>query len=443
MDKGLQRFVKFAFVLVTAGLAAAPALCWAADDSSANGQHPAPPDSGLYLKVQLSKPVKMSRLKPGDVIEGNLSRDVYSTDRILFPAASSVRLIVDHMEKRRRTPNDHWPWVVKAFAPRHENYPVFKVATITQAEGESSLPVSLIAVSRLREVHAKAKKSKSGQRASAEDAAVEVSRSNARRPAAPTMVLEAVRTETAPSAGNDEIEASSPPDFPASDTLPAGTHCKILLLGNVSASKSKAGDLVEARLLEPVLLNSKVVLPAGSFFQGKVVKATPPRWLSRAGSLHVIFTGLTARDGSHVAISASLAGAELDQRSHTRIDAEGGVRGERAGKAWMAINVGMSVGISKEVDDGMQLLVEALVSTATDASTAGTARIVSSCASAIYMATRHGRDVILPRFTEMDIALDRPVSVSTAERVAPATASRVLPEDLPAVASSFISEPNE
>jgi hypothetical protein len=78
----------------------------------------------------------------------------------------------------------------------------------------------------------------------------------------------------------------------------------------------------------------------------------------------------------------------------------------------MAINFAVSAGLSKEADDATQLIIEALVSTATDASTAGTARIVSSCISGIYMVTRHGRDVVLPRFTEMQISLDRPLSVT-------------------------------
>jgi hypothetical protein len=180
----------------------------------------------------------------------------------------------------------------------------------------------------------------------------------------------------------------------------------------VSASKSKPGDLVQGRLLEPVFLNSRVVLPAGTLIEGKVVRKTPPRWASRAGSLALTFTGVTLPGGNLIPISASLAGAELDRRSHTKIDAEGQLRGERPGKAWMAINLGVTAGLSKEVDDATQLIIEALVATATDASTAGTARIVSSCISGIYMVSRHGRDVVLPRFTEMDIALDRPLSVT-------------------------------
>jgi hypothetical protein len=157
--------------------------------------------------------------------------------------------------------------------------------------------------------------------------------------------------------------------------------------------------------------------------EGKVVKKTPPRRLSRAGSLYLAFTELTLLAGKRVPIAASLAGAELDERSHTRMDAEGRLHGERPGKIWMAINLGMTAGISKEVDDGVQLVIEAIVSTATDASTAGTARIISGCVSGLYMATRRGRDVVLPRFTEMDISFDRPVSLNTDAVIRPSAAS--------------------
>jgi len=327
-----------------------------------------------------------------------------------------VRLTVDHMDKRKRIPNDHWPWVVQAFTPRHENYPVFKNATVAREQGENSLRVSLISVSRRREVYAKGKKN-SEQPSGTENGAVEVNQSN-KSPATPTLVLEAFGIASPLSATDDVNEAASAErDSATPEALPSGTHCKILLLSDVSALKSKPGEVVHARLLEPVLLNSDVVLPAGALFEGKVVKRTPPRWLSRSGSLYLTFTELTLPDGNRFPIAASLAGAELDARSHTRMDAEGQLHGERPGKAWMAINLGMSAGISKEVDDGVQLVIEALVSTATDVSTAGTARIVSSCVSGVFMATRHGRDVVLPRFTEMDISLDRPLSLNAAAEI--------------------------
>lgn len=401
-------------LLLATAVSAGSVVCSAAEQPAAGAQSPSSANSSLYVKVQLNHPLKLSKLKPGDIVEGNLARDVYSSDRELFPAGSRVHLAVDHMEKRRRTPDDHWPWVVKAFTPRHEKYPVFKTATISGASGESGLQVSLISISRKREVQAQAKKKKPGQPAG-ETGDVEVSKSGgvygSAKLAAPMMVLEAFGVEGEPSSTGAEGTSSSAPDLSGLETLPAGTACKILLLGDVSASKSKPGDVVQARLLEPVFLNSRVVLPAGSLFEGRVVKKTPPRWGSRAGSLSLTFTGLTLPGGNLIPIATSLAGVELDRRSHTKIDAEGQLRGERPGKVWMAINVGVTAGLAKEVDDGTQLIVEALVSAATDASTAGTARIVSSCISGIYMVSRRGRDVVLPRFTEMDISLDRPLSV--------------------------------
>jgi hypothetical protein len=396
--------------LLAALVFAGGVTCCASDETTGA----ASATSGVYVKVQLNNPLKLSKLKPGDVVEGNLARDVYSSDRELFPAGSRVSLAVDHLEKRRRTPDDHWPWVVKAFTPRHEKYPVFKMATISGAGGETALQVSLISISRKREVHAQVKKKKPGHQAD-ETGAIEVSKSGGvygpTKLAAPMMVLEASGVEDVmPSTSADA--SPSAPDLSGLETLPAGTVCKILLMGDVSASKSKPGDLVQARLLDPVFLNSRLVLPAGTLFEGKVVKKTPPRWGSRAGSLALTFTALTLPGGNVIPIAASLAGAELDRRSHTKIDLEGQLRGEHPGMAWMAINLGVTAGLAKEVDDTTQLIIEAIVSSATDASTAGTARIVASCISGIYMVSRRGRDVVLPRFTEMDIALDRPLSVT-------------------------------
>lgn len=87
------------------------------------------------------------------------------------------------------------------------------------------------------------------------------------------------------------------------------------------------------------------------------------------------------------------------------------MHGDRPGRVWMLLNGGVTPGISKEVDDTTQLIVEALVSTATDASTAGTAKIVSTCVSTFFVLTRHGRDVVLPKYTQLRIVFDRPVEI--------------------------------
>ncbi|MBV9625262.1 MAG: hypothetical protein JOZ14_14915 [Acidobacteria bacterium] len=153
-------------------------------------------------------------------------------------------------------------------------------------------------------------------------------------------------------------------------------------------------------------------MPEGTLFDGKVLKSQAPRTLSRSGSIHLAFTKMTLPGLTSIPIVASVAGAQISERSHTVIDSEGQIRGDRPGKAWILAHIGLTAGISKGVDDGAQLLIQALVSTATDASTAGTARVVSTCASAILLLSRHGRDVVLPTYTQMKIEFDRPVEIS-------------------------------
>ncbi|HEY6290822.1 MAG TPA: hypothetical protein VI455_04565 [Terriglobia bacterium] len=432
--------------------AAAVVVCYLAGASLAFGgvgvqvQKPAPgttpspqPDartadsgSSLYIELQLAGPVKVSKLKPGDVLQGKLSRDVYQGDRELFQAASPVRLTVGKLERRKREPNDHWPGIIKLFTPRHQNYPTLRSVSVSlPGGGEVPIQATLVSISHRVQVHAKPKATKSEPSVGPGPQTTQASTgpvSGTAPAAAPTgsgtttggkppkpgqtVILEA--TDFVPGQLSALAANPAPPilaTLAQPVTLATGTRAQVVLLGSLSASKSHPGDSFRARLLEPVRIGSRIVLPEGILFEGKVVKATPPRWLSRPGSLNLTFTGFTLPEGTGSPVMATLAGAELDPRSRTRIDSEGGLSGGHPGKAWMLINLGVAAGIAKESDDGLQLVIEAIVSTATDASTAGVARIFAACTSGIYMVTRRGRDVVLPRFTEMDITFNRPLSV--------------------------------
>ena len=389
----------------------------------------------LYVKVQLDRKVKLSALKPGEVVEGKLSRSVYAQDKQLFPAGSRVRLTVDKLAQRRRAPNDHWPWVIKAFTPRQEKVPTFQSAQVLLADGEEvSLRVSLVSLGHEVEVQAETKKENRGKlpessrtthadRAARSAAAPQkTTKDHHPPPASLTANFEAVVLK-----GEGLSESPRGPSSASSGqmlTVAAGTPAKVVLLDGLSASKSRPGDSFQARLVEPVYSGSTVVLPEGSVFEGQVVKSTAPRLLRRSGSVLLSFTAVTRPRGTTEPMAASVTGVRLHQRSHTRVDPEGQLKGERPGKAWLAMNLGVTGGIAKVVDDGAQLLIEAIVSSATDVSTAGTGRLVAVCASGLFMLTRHGRDVVLPKFTEMDLSFNRPVSLATTPPVPLATEKR-------------------
>jgi hypothetical protein len=367
----------------------------------------------FYIKLRLASPVKLSALKTGEVLQGNLVQDVYSGERDLFPAGSQVRLTVDHLERRRRARNDHWPWVIRFFSPRHQNFPAFQTASISSVEEQASPPApaihvsitQIISITQKDDIWAKSRKSRDLS-ALQSSSAPKTSNSSliqgtSNRKAGQIVTLLAVLPNSTPA----DTAALAP-----AIGIPTGTQGQVILLDAVSASRSRPGDRVAARLIEPVRVGSTIVLPEGTLFQGKVLKSKRPRWLSRPGSILFSFFSLQLPGGQTVPIAASIAGAEFDRGSHTRIDPEGRLRGGPPGKAWLLIDAGVTAGIAKETDDGLQLVIEAIVSTATDASTAGVGRIAAAGTSAVFMITRHGRDVILPKFTELNVVFDRPLS---------------------------------
>jgi hypothetical protein len=113
----------------------------------------------LYLKVRLDSPLKVFELKYGDQVSGTLLHGVYSGETELFPASTVVHLSVERLDRRRRVPNDHWPWMIKAFTPRHEKYPVFGSASISNSDGqETLLQVSSVSVNDEVDVEPRTKK---------------------------------------------------------------------------------------------------------------------------------------------------------------------------------------------------------------------------------------------------------------------------------------------
>ena len=72
-------------------------------------------------------------------------------------------------------------------------------------------------------------------------------------------------------------------------TIPAGTVLTVYTLQTVS-SIDAPGTPVPARLVEPLAVNGKVVLPTGTYFSGKII--TSRRLISTSGRLTVNLTAV-------------------------------------------------------------------------------------------------------------------------------------------------------
>jgi hypothetical protein len=90
-------------------------------------------------------------------------------------------------------------------------------------------------------------------------------------------IVFAQQTQTTPPA---DLPPSSPASKPESNqpaeatavTIPAGTHLALVLTHPVDSKSTHRGDEIDAQTTAPVAVGNQVVVPAGTFVQGKVEK---------------------------------------------------------------------------------------------------------------------------------------------------------------------------
>ena len=368
--------------------------------------------------IAMPSHISLKKTPPGTLLEGKLARGVYWRESEVFPKGTAVRLEVAGIERQRRSAQaDDRPFLIHAFAPRHELGAKFRSVTVIVPGGPPvPLQATFMALSQRAEITAPTRKHLAG---AGNPAAGEGGRPTPARPgkaSSPwvlTLQVEPIGTTfSALAAARTGREAGAAVACPEPCRIADGTRMPVMLLEGLSAGKDRQGQSFQAMILEPVMAGSRMVIPQGSIVQGVLAGRVPPRRLYRPGSLSLSFKRVALPNGTAFTIAASPAAAEVDRGTHMQMDSEGRIHAPSPGKARFLLDFAVTGGISKVCDDTTQLIIEAISSTATDASTAGVAKIAAAGATAIYMLTRHGRDVILPAYTEMDISLSRATSLT-------------------------------
>jgi hypothetical protein len=367
----------------------------------------------MVVWIALDSHPQLKKAAPGTTLEGKLTRSVYWRNAEIFPKGSVVRLVVDKVESRKKAyAVDDRPFVIHLFAPRHELVAQFRSVNILIPGGEPvPLRTTFITLSQRAELQAHvAKPADRRKSAAGHDGGAPKPQKVVPPWVLALHVVPESTTFPALAAARTGVPSSGSAPCPDPCNIATGTRMPLVLLQGLSASKDYQGQAFQAVLLEPILVGSTLAIPQGSILQGVLAKRVPPRRLYRPGSLNLLFTNIALPNGAAAAIAASPVAAEVDRGTHMTIDSEGRLHAQNPGKARFLLDFGVTGGISKVSDDTTQLIIEAISSTATDASTAGVARFAAMGATGIFLLTRHGRDVILPPFTEMDVSLSRAVS---------------------------------
>ena len=155
----------------------------------------------------------------------------------------------------------------------------------------------------------------------------------------PKPVLSASFAE--PISGNDARLVSRPdPDAgivtrvegPANQ-LPAGTLVKVRMLEGLSTRTTAMGTRFTAQLVDPVLRDGRVLLPAGSTLSGKVTEVHGGKRVNGQASMHLMTQHVTLPDGTVYPVQGQVIDTDIYKK--TKVDSEGTILhgGSKAGTA--------------------------------------------------------------------------------------------------------------
>ncbi len=197
-------------------------------------------------------------------------------------------------------------------------------------------------------------------------------------------------------------EASAQTPNPNAAVIPAGTKIPLLLKQAISTKNAKEGDAVYAETAFPFVMNDRVLVPAGTYIQGKISHVEHPGRMKGRASILVHFTSMIYPSGYTVMLPGSVEntpGAEdksvKDKEGTIQADKDTGKRVEDAAKGGA---VGGTVG-------SIGGLAAGGVNGARYGGLAGLA------GGAAWGLLKHGPDVKLEVGTSIEMEIQRSISV--------------------------------
>jgi hypothetical protein len=240
-------------------------------------------------------------------------------------------------------------------------------------------------------------------------------------------------------AGGVVCAAQDPPaaaPAPAQFTVTAGTKVPLSLINSVSSKHSMAGDRVYLETAFPILVDSRIVIPVGSYVAGTVTEVKKAGRVKGRAELYIRFDSLTLPNGVTRDFRARMGG--MDASAEGQLDrAEGTVKGEG--------NVG---GDARTVAEGAGIGASVGAIAGSAAGNAGMGLGIGAAAGAaaglVGTLLTRGPDAVVPKGSTVEMMLDRPLNFNEAElnfgNYQPPRQS-VAPPPPPAPKSAGISHP--
>ena len=127
-----------------------------------------------------------------------------------------------------------------------------------------------------------------------------------------------------------QTQASATVNAPDPNTMviPAGSKIPLLLKQAISTKNAREGDAVYAETAFPFVLNDRVIVPAGTYIQGKISHTEPAGRSKKRAELLIHFTTMIYSSGYTVMLPASVENTPGNDTNSVK-DKEGTIQADK------------------------------------------------------------------------------------------------------------------
>jgi len=192
------------------------------------------------------------------------------------------------------------------------------------------------------------------------------------------------------------VSDSAPKAAPVRYVVPSGTRLPLILHNAVTTRNAKPGDPIYLETLFPIVIDNRILIPAGSYVQGEIQEAKRPGKVKGTGEIRLRLNSMILPNGYAVDFNAVPTNAGTGGNEAT--DKEGKIHGDTdkgndVGTVLKTTGIGAGVGgLATQSAKGAGI-------------GAGAGAAVGLAA---VLLTR-GPELELPRGTTVDVVLDRNV----------------------------------
>jgi hypothetical protein len=178
--------------------------------------------------------------------------------------------------------------------------------------------------------------------------------------------------------------------------VPAGTALMVKLETTLATFSNKAGDPFRGTLTQAVMLNGKMVIPAGTLVEGRVTKVAEPRRIAGKPTIGIMPEALILPSGERFFLDATLVDTNI---AGTDVNQEGEFKGLGHDRRDQLETGGGAAG-------GM--LIGGLIGGPPGIVIGGA---VGATSTGVHWLSKH-RSATLPAGTELTLELNRPLAMN-------------------------------